>query len=78
MLAVTLPEELERRLERLAQRVGQTKSALVEAAVVEHIHDLEDAFIAEQRVATEGDVSERVPLSELLSRYADDVGSQQK
>lgn len=78
MLAVTLPEELERRLERLAQRVGQTKSALVEAAVVEHIHDLEDAYIAEQRISSEGPASERIPLSELLSRYADDVGSQQK
>lgn len=78
MLAVKLPEDLERRLERLAERAGQTKSAFVEAAVVEHIQDLEDAYLAEQRLSTEGSPADRIPLADLLARYADDLGRDPK
>ena len=54
MLAVKLPEDLERRLERLAERTGRSKSSYVQEAVVEHIDELEDAYLAEQRHQTEG------------------------
>jgi RHH-type rel operon transcriptional repressor/antitoxin RelB len=74
MLAVKLPEDLERRLEQLAQQTGRSKNAFVEEAVVEHIDELEDVYLAEQRHATEGDPGERVPLADLLKRYADDLG----
>lgn len=78
MPAVKLPEDLERRLELLAKRTGQSTSAVVEAAaVIEHIHDLEDAYLAQQRHHSEGDPAQRIPLSELLSRYADDLKSAQ-
>lgn len=43
MLALTLPKDLETRLEELARMTGQTKAALVEEAILAHIEDPEDA-----------------------------------
>ena len=74
MLAVKLPDDLERRLEQLAEKTGRSKSAFIQEAVVEHIEELEDVYLAEQRHGTEGDPGERVPLADLLKRYANDLG----
>jgi len=49
MLAIRLPESIETRLGRLAQETGLTKTALVREAILEHIDDLEDYFLAEAR-----------------------------
>ena len=49
MLAVRLPESIEARLGQLAQKTGMTKTALVQQAIVEHINDLEDYYLAEAR-----------------------------
>jgi RHH-type transcriptional regulator, rel operon repressor / antitoxin RelB len=49
MLAIRLPENIEARLGQLAQETGMTKTALVREAILEHIDDLEDYFLAEAR-----------------------------
>ena len=49
MLAIRLPENIEARLGQLAQETGLTKTALVREAILEHIDDLEDDFLAEAR-----------------------------
>jgi RHH-type rel operon transcriptional repressor/antitoxin RelB len=49
MLAIRLPEHIEARLGHLAQETGLTKTALVREAILEHIDDLEDFFLAEAR-----------------------------
>jgi RHH-type transcriptional regulator, rel operon repressor / antitoxin RelB len=49
MLAIRLPEDIETRLGHLAQETGLTKTALVREAILEHIDDLEDYFLAEAR-----------------------------
>jgi RHH-type rel operon transcriptional repressor/antitoxin RelB len=49
MLAIRLPESIEARLGQLAQKTGMTKTALVQQAIVEHINDLEDYYLAEAR-----------------------------
>lgn len=49
MLAIRLPESIEKRLGQLAQETGLTKTALVREAILEHIDDLEDFFLAESR-----------------------------
>jgi RHH-type rel operon transcriptional repressor/antitoxin RelB len=49
MLAIRLPENIEARLAELAQETGLTKTALVREAILEHIDDLEDYFLAEAR-----------------------------
>lgn len=50
MLAIRLPEDLERRLEELARATGRTKSFYVREAIREYLDDLEDLYLAEQRL----------------------------
>lgn len=48
MLAIRLPEEIEARLESLAKRTGRSKTFYAREAILEHIDDLEDLYLAEQ------------------------------
>lgn len=50
MLAVRLPSEIENRLQTLAQATGRTKTFYVREAILEHLDDLEDLYLAEQRL----------------------------
>lgn len=59
MLAIRLPPEIEARLEKLAKETGRTKTFYAREAILEHIEDLEDYYLAarvSQRVA-EGEES---------------------
>lgn len=49
MLAIRLPPEIESRLEELAKRTGRSKTYYAREAIVEHLDDLEDIYLAEQR-----------------------------
>ena len=51
MLAIRLPQEIEQRLEALALATGRTKTFYARAAIVEYLGDLEDLYLAEQRLA---------------------------
>jgi len=42
MLAIRLPESIERRLEKLAKRTGRTKTFYVREAILQHLDELED------------------------------------
>ena len=50
MLAIRLAPEIEERLEALAARTGRTKTFYAREAILEHIDDLEDLYLAEQRL----------------------------
>jgi RHH-type rel operon transcriptional repressor/antitoxin RelB len=50
MLAVRLPTEIEQRLDALAKATGRTKAFYVREALVEHLGDLEDIYLAERRL----------------------------
>ncbi len=50
MLAVRLDEDTEGRLERLAAMTGRTKTFYARAAIVAHLDDLEDFYLAEERL----------------------------
>ena len=50
MLAIRLPEDIERRLEKLAEATGRTKTFYAREAILEHLDDLEDLFLAERRL----------------------------
>ena len=50
MLALRLPEEIEARLEKLANLTGRTKSFYARQAIIEHIADLEDLYLEEKRL----------------------------
>ena len=47
MLAIRLPQTIEDRLDVLAGETGRTKTALAREAILEHIDDLEDFYLAE-------------------------------
>ena len=49
MLAIRLPVEIEARLENLAKRTGRSKTFYARQAILDHLDDLEDLFLAEQR-----------------------------
>ena len=50
MLVLRLPEEIEIRLEKLAKFTGRTKSFYAREAIIEHLADLEDLYLAEKRL----------------------------
>ena len=47
MLAIRLPEELEKRLTDLARRTGRTKTFYARQAIETHLEDLEDIYLAD-------------------------------
>lgn len=50
MLAIRLPEDIERRLEKLAKATGRTKTFYAREAILEHLENLEDIYLAERRL----------------------------
>ena len=54
MLALRLNPEIEQRLGRLAKKTGRTKSYYAREAILEHLSDLEDTYLAIQRLERPG------------------------
>lgn len=50
MLAIRLPEDIEKRLADLADKTGRTKTWYARQAILEYLDDLEDYYLAESRV----------------------------
>lgn len=50
MLAIRLPEDIEKRLADLAEKTGRTKTWYARQAILEHLDDLEDYYLADSRV----------------------------
>jgi RHH-type rel operon transcriptional repressor/antitoxin RelB len=64
MLALRLPDDIEKRLEALARKTGRTKSFYAREAILRHLEDLEDAHLARTRLKGR---RPRVSLDELES-----------
>jgi len=70
MLAIRLPDEIEERLDKLAKRTGRTKTFYARQAILEHLTDLEDVYLAEKRLEELRAGRKRaVPLSRLMKRH---------
>jgi len=70
MLAIRLPQSIEERLEKLARRTGRTKTYYVREAVLEHLEDLEDRYLAERALERIRSGEERtVPLKDVMKRH---------
>ena len=50
MLAIRLDARIEKRLGRLAKRTGRTKTFYARQAILEHLEDLEAAYLAMWRL----------------------------
>jgi RHH-type rel operon transcriptional repressor/antitoxin RelB len=70
MLAIRLPEKIEKRLGRLAKRTGRTKTYYAREAILQHLDELEDIYLAEKRLeAVRAGRSRTVPIEKLMRRY---------
>lgn len=69
-LSLRLPADIENRLDALARRTGRTKTFYVREAVLEYLDDLEDRYLAEQRLQEVlAGRSDTVPLEQLLKQH---------
>lgn len=46
MLAIRLPEDIEKRLSALAEQTGRTRTFYAREAILKHLEDLEDYYLA--------------------------------
>src|ERR1039458_9502724 len=70
MLAIRLPATIEKRLDPLAKRTGRTKTYYAREAIVQHLDDLEDIYLAEKRLAAiQSGPTKDIPLEEVMGRY---------
>lgn len=70
MLAIRLPEEIEERLNVLAKETGRTKTFYVREAILEHLDDMEDVYLAEKRLADiRAGNNKPIPLKDVMKRY---------
>lgn len=54
MLAIRLPEEIENRLAQLAAKTGRTKTFYAKEAILKHIDEIEDKYLAINRLENPG------------------------
>jgi RHH-type rel operon transcriptional repressor/antitoxin RelB len=70
MIALTLPAEIEQRLDAIANANGQTRQSLIEQAVLDFLEDLEDLELARQEVEDiEAGKSATISLADAMKRY---------
>lgn len=70
MLAIRLPDSIEKRLARLAKRTGRTKTFYAREAILRYIEDLEDVYDAERILERIRSGKEKtIPLEDIMKRY---------
>jgi len=69
-VSLRLPKDISSRLQTLAQLTGRSKTFYMIEAIREHLDDLEDLYIAEQRlVEIRAGRSKTHTLEEVMKRY---------
>ncbi len=69
-LSIRLPSDLEARLKNLAAKTGRTKSYYITEAIREHLDDLEDVYLAEQRLTDiRSGKTRTVRIEEVMKHY---------
>lgn len=54
MLAIRLPEDIEQRLTNLAAKTGRTKTYYAKEAILQHLEEMEEKYIAIDRLEKSG------------------------
>lgn len=52
MLAIRVSEEIEKRLQNLADKTGRTKTYYARKAILDFLEDMEDTYLALERLET--------------------------
>ena len=69
-ISIRLPEEVESRLSQLASLTGRSKTYYIREAIVEHLDDMEDLYLAERELEEiRAGRARPVPLEEVMKRY---------
>ncbi len=69
-VSIRLPDDISARLQNLAELTGRSKTFYMIEAIREHLDDLEDLYIAEQRlIEIRAGRSKTVPLEKVMKRY---------
>ena len=69
-VSLRLPDDVSQRLQNLAQMTGRSKTYYLVEAIREHLDDLEDLYLAEQRlIDIRSGKTQTVPLEEVMKRY---------
>jgi RHH-type rel operon transcriptional repressor/antitoxin RelB len=69
-ISIQLPGDIEARLQNLAARTGRSKTDYITEAVLEHLDDLEDLYLAERELeAVRAGTSPTTPLADVMKRY---------
>jgi RHH-type rel operon transcriptional repressor/antitoxin RelB len=70
MLSNRLPLSIEKRLAMLARRTGRTKTFYAREAILQHIEDLEDIYLAERTLGLiNSGKSRTIPLEDVMKRH---------
>ena len=70
MLAIRLSAGIGKRLARLAKRTGRTKTFYAREAILRHLEELEDLYLAERILDRIRKGKERtVPLEDVMKRH---------
>lgn len=54
MLAIRLPQDIEQRLNELAEKTGRTKTYYAREAILQHLEEMEEKYIAIDRLEKSG------------------------
>ena len=69
-ISIRLPGDVEARLQNLAALTGRSKTFYVTEAILEHLDDLEDLYLAERELqALRSGVSTTTPLADVMEHY---------
>ena len=69
-VSIRLPDDISRRLQDIAAKTGRSKTFYMIEAIREHIEDLEDMYLAEQRLTEiKAGRTKTMPLEEIAKRY---------
>ena len=73
MIALRLPADIEHRLDVLAKATGRTKTFYAREAILQHLDNLEDLYMAECELeALRAGRSTSLPLAEVMKQHGMD------
>ena len=69
-ISIRLPQDIESRLDELARLTGRSKTFYMREAILEHLDDLEDRYLAEKRLEDiRAGKTKTVPLEDVMKRH---------